>query len=158
MKKLTPLLLLIGALLIGYNFFKSKTTQPKQTTQEITIQNKKTNPNNNNVDNTVVQKAQPIQQIRTILDTVVTSLGSITDVNSAKAVLPSLTEATQQLEGFANKLNSIPKSEKPAVISVVSSTIPRLKAIIDKVYTQPGVGKILEPVLKKLLNQLARFR
>jgi len=158
MKKLTPLLLLIGALLIGYNFFKGKTTQPSQPSQDITIQKKEMNQGNSKANNTVIQKAQPIQQIRTILDSVVTSLGSISNVNSAKAVLPSLTEATQQLESFADKLDRIPKSQKPAVISVVSSTIPRLKAIIDKVYTQPGVGKILEPVLRKLLNQLSRFR
>ena len=153
MKKLTPLIIIAGIVLLGYNFLtKNKAPENKTTTNQTAPLNAPNQSTNNN--NAVIQKAQPLQEVISTLDTIVTTLGSITDVKSARAAVPAIKQATQQLGDFTTKLDQIPKSEIPAISSVVSATIPRIKAIIDKLDAIPGVGEVLQPVIKDLVEQL----
>jgi len=152
MKKLTPLIIIAGIVLLGYNFLtKNKAPNNETTTNQTTLNAPK---QNNNDNSAVIKKAEPLQEVRSTLGTIVTTLGSITDVKSAKAAVPALKQATQQLGDFTSKLDQIPKSELPAISSVVSATIPRIKAIINKLDAIPGVGEVLQPVIKDLVEQL----
>ncbi len=68
-----------------------------------------------------------------------TALGSITDVDSAKAALPSL-------DGLTGIMDKVPEAARGPLSGMVGNLTPML----DKASAIPGVGDVLAPALEKL--------
>ncbi len=67
------------------------------------------------------------------------ALGSITDVDSAKAALP-------QLDGLTGMLDKVPESARGGLSGMLGGLTPML----DKVSAIPGVGAVIAPFVEKL--------
>lgn len=88
------------------------------------------------------------------LDGLKASLGSITDVASAKAALPQLAASTSDLGKLTGIVGTLPAAGKTAVTSLFGAALPALKAQIDKVEAIPGVGEVTKPTLDGLAAKL----
>jgi len=82
------------------------------------------------------------------------ALSGITDADSATAAIPALEEATSKLGGVNDLVARLPDAAKGPVSSIVSGGMSTLQPILDKVTALPGVGSILEPVIKPLMDLL----
>jgi hypothetical protein len=141
--RLLPLALMIGAALLAYNFFfkgGNQNTEVMESTQSS------------------LASAQDMGRgVSSSLSTLTSSLGSITDVNSAKAALPQIGEATNKLGDLAGLLEKMPAAAQGPIKAIVSSALPQLKSITDKVGAIPGVGNIIKPSIEELARKLALF-
>ena len=98
-----------------------------------------------------VDAAAVTKSAGTMLDGLKTSLGSITDVATAKAALPQLTAATGELD----KMSALPAAAKSGITGLVVAAMPALKAQADKVLAIPGVGDVAKPAIDGLMAKLA---
>jgi hypothetical protein len=98
------------------------------------------------------------EELSVILGSVTNSLGSITDVASAQQAIPQLSVATSKLGGLASIVDTLPEAAKLPVQQIISSGIPQIQGILDKVAAIPGVGPIIKPVADGLLQKLALFQ
>ena len=78
------------------------------------------------------------------------SLGSITDVESAKAALPSLTDFSDKLGGVSSMADKLPDAAKP----IIASALEKIMPMIEKVMAIPGVGGVLGGVIEPLKEKL----
>lgn len=83
------------------------------------------------------------------------SLGGITDLDSAREALPGLEEATGKLSGLNDVITRLPDAAQGPIGSIVSNGISALQPLVDKVTAIPGVGDIVGPVIKPLMDMLA---
>lgn len=82
---------------------------------------------------------------------------NVTDVESAKAALPQLKEATSKLGALSELFNKLPESGKSAISGTASNQVSNLQPIIDKVTAIPGVGAVLKPATDSLMQALSAF-
>ncbi|MFK7852894.1 MAG: DUF937 domain-containing protein [Granulosicoccus sp.] len=82
------------------------------------------------------------------------ALGGISDIDSAKAAIPSLQEAGSKLGGLTDVVARLPDAAKGPIGGLVSAGIATLQPIIDKVSAIPGVGSVIEPVIQPLMDAL----
>ncbi len=140
--RLLPIAIILAVLLFAYNtFFKGGLEEAADTTKEAVSANL-------NVGG----------ELTGVMDTVTGSLGSITDVESAKAALPQLDKATTKLGSLAGMLDKLPESARGPVMKIVSEGMPQIQSLIDKISAIPGVGPIIKPVADGLLEKLALFQ
>jgi hypothetical protein len=141
MGKLLPLALVIGGLLFAYNFFMKGGADKVDVTKDVV---------SGNMD---VGK-----ELTGVMGSVTDSLGGITDVESAKAALPQLDETTGKLGGLVGLMDKLPEAAKGPVSEIVSSGLPQIQGIIDKISAIPGVGPIIKPAVDGLMEKLALFQ
>ncbi len=140
--KLLPLALLIGAALLAYNFFmKDKGSEAV-----------------NSATTSVTQSNDIGKEVTSVFGSLTGSLGSITDVDSAKAALPQIGEATNKLGNIAGMLDKLPAAAQGPIKSAIANSITPLKALIDKVGAIPGVGAVIKPAIEGLAAKLALFQ
>ncbi|MEE9319214.1 MAG: DUF937 domain-containing protein [Granulosicoccus sp.] len=82
------------------------------------------------------------------------ALSGITDADTATAAIPALEEATSKLGGVNDLFARLPDAAKGPVSSIVSGGMATLQPILDKVIALPGVGSVVEPVVKPLMDLL----
>ncbi len=140
--KLLPLVLLVGAALLAYNFFmKDKGSEAV-----------------NSATTSVTQANDVGSEVKNVFSSLTGSLGSITDADSAKAALPQITGATDKLGNIAGMLDKMPEAARAPIKGAISSAVPQLKSLIDKVGAIPGVGDIIKPAIEGLAAKLALFQ
>lgn len=155
--KLLPLALLVGAGLLAYNFFFKGNTDTEQRTETGTT----TEPVINTTKNTAPTQISPQdigKKVSGTMGSMTTSLGSITDVASAKAAIPSLTSANNDLGKLAGMMNKLPAGAKDQVSQLVAQGIPQLQNTINKISAIPGVGPVIRPFVESLATKLALFK
>lgn len=94
-------------------------------------------------------------QLDTVFDNTSTALSGITDEASASAAAGKLEEAGSALGTFENTFKRLPDAVKGPLASIVSNGLAQLQPLADKVLAMPGVGPVLEPVLRPMLDTLA---
>ncbi len=94
------------------------------------------------------------ESFRGTVDDLKTSFGSITDVESAQAALPGLTEAAGKVEGLSGMAENLSGPAKGAFGGMVSTALAALRPMIETAVGLPGVGPIIEPVVTPMLEQL----
>ena len=119
---------------------------------------------------TATQTAQSLQNLvvggvdigssltRTV-DGMKTSLQGIRDVDTARAALPTLQDATAQVDRLSGLVNQLPAGGKAAVASFLTSVRPSLDEAFNKVLAIPGVSAVAQPTIdaiKAKLDALAR--
>ena len=155
--KLLPLALLAGAAWLGYNYFMNN-----KSTEAPAV-------NTTNVEQTTanVQTQAPAmsgelldleKNLGSAMGAVTTSLGGITDVESAKAAIPSLTEATGQLGSLGGLFAKLPEAARGPITKIVSDNMQGIQDMVTKVASIPGVGELVKPVVEKLSAALLMFK
>lgn len=93
-------------------------------------------------------------QFNDTISGVQTSLGSVTDVDSARAALEGLQASDAGLGKIGDLMASAPAEAKSGVAGLATTAIGTLRPMIDKVLEIPGVGDVLRPVLDSVLARL----
>ena len=83
------------------------------------------------------------------------ALSGITDIDSAKAAIPSIEEAGSKLGGLSDVIARLPDAAKGPVSGMVSTGLAALQPIVDKVSAIPGVGALIEPAIKPMMDTLS---
>ena len=78
------------------------------------------------------------------------SLEGITDVESAKAAVPALTDFSGKIDGVASMADKLPDAAKP----ILAGALEKLMPLLDKVMAIPGVGAVLGGVIEPLKEKL----
>jgi uncharacterized protein DUF937 len=95
------------------------------------------------------------KQLGDNLSSVRTSLAGITDVDSAKAALPRLQEATGAIDKVNNMVPQLSADQKLSVSGLVTPAMAAINQLFDKVLAIPGVGAVLKPTVDNLKVKLA---
>lgn len=93
-------------------------------------------------------------QLTTSVDNITSSLDSITDEASARAALPDLTTASENLDKVKDMAGSLPDAARGPLSGIVSNAMAALEPLIEKVRAIPGVGPIVDPVLEKIMGTM----
>ena len=93
-------------------------------------------------------------QITGAVENVRESLESITDVESARAALPDLTIASENLERVQGLAANLPEAQRGAVSGMVGTALETLEPMLERVRGIPGVGDVVGPVLDNIVEAL----
>src|SRR5262245_34085206 len=95
------------------------------------------------------------KQVTDSLNTLRTTLTSVTDPASAQAALPKLREATAQIDKASGMLGQLSDPQRKVLTKLVSPSMSTLDALFDKVLAIPGVAEIIKPTIDTLKAKLA---
>jgi hypothetical protein len=90
-----------------------------------------------------------------VVDTIVLTLGGISDDTTAYASLPAIEDATRLIISF--KLDRLPDSYRAKMMPDVKPMVSRLVGILKKLYKLPGIQAIIEPSISPFLSRLQAF-
>ena len=82
------------------------------------------------------------------------AMQGITDVESAKAALPTVEELKVKADELSKSVAGLPDGAKSAVSGVMDKGLAELKVLVDKVLALPGVEAVLKPAVGELLDKL----
>jgi len=82
------------------------------------------------------------------------NLQGVSDVASAKAVLPELEKRTEELDKLGERSVNLPADSKSALAALLATARPALDALFDKVLAIPGVDGIAKPAIDALRAKL----
>jgi hypothetical protein len=85
------------------------------------------------------------------------TIGSVKDVESAKAALPSLRKVATQLDELKEPITALPETQRSLVSKVIGSGLERLRPLVESLYAIPGVRAILSPVIDPLLARVDEY-
>ena len=84
-----------------------------------------------------------------------TSVAGITDVESAKAALPKLQEATAAIEKVNSMVPQLSADQRLSVSNLVAPAMTAMNQLFEKALAIPGVGNVLKPTVDNLKLKLA---
>jgi hypothetical protein len=84
-----------------------------------------------------------------------TSLAGIADVESAKAALPKLQEATAAVEKINGMVPQLSADQRTSVSNLVAPAMVAINQLFEKALAIPGVGDVLRPTVDNLKLKLA---
>lgn len=93
-------------------------------------------------------------EVTKLIGNAVKSLGSITDIESARTALPALQDVDIDLGKVVQKVQDMAPEAKSKLTGAVSKAMPQLEAAIAKVSSLSGVGEIVGPTLESVQNKL----
>lgn len=83
------------------------------------------------------------------------SLGTITDVETAKAAIPGLSDTAKQIDGLRTAAALLSGDAKKPLSLLVGAALPRIIQAVDRVVGIPGAGDVLKPVVDPMIANLA---
>ena len=86
-----------------------------------------------------------------------TSLQGVTDIASATAALPKLEAARTQIDKVSSLVGQLTPDQRKIVAGVVSTAMPSINRLSDKVLEIPGVGDVLRPTIDPMKTKLAEL-
>src|SRR5262245_22534232 len=95
------------------------------------------------------------KQVTDSLNSLRTTLTSVTDTASAEAALPKLREATAQIDKVTGMLGQLSDTQRKVLAGLVSPFMSTLNQLFDKVLAIPGVGEVIKPTIDTLKAKLA---
>ncbi len=93
-------------------------------------------------------------QVTAALDSLKTTLGSITDTATAQAALPKLQEVATAVDGVSGMMTKLSAGQKTALAALVSAALPAIKEAAGKVLAIQGVGDLAKPAVDGLVAKL----
>ncbi|HFD12207.1 MAG TPA: DUF937 domain-containing protein [Crenotrichaceae bacterium] len=163
LSRLIPLVIFLGVIWFAYNqFLKSEIEIPEIKSEPVVdnsveLQTKAIKPAAVRTTGSVRPVSNVKEELSVILGSVTSSLGSITDVESAEQAIPQLSVASEKLGGLVNMVNKLPDAARTPIQQIISGDVPQIQAMVDKVSAIPGVGPVIQPVVDTLLEKLALF-
>ncbi len=94
---------------------------------------------------------------KTLTDTLgglTTTLGTITNAETAASALPRLQDATTAIDGLGMATKAFGATEKTAIGGLLATALPAVRAAADKALAIEGVGPIAKPVLDTLFAKI----
>ena len=86
------------------------------------------------------------------------TLGGIKDEASATEAVRKLEGITEKLGGMSDGFTALPEATRTGLSSqITSKLLPMLTAAIDKAKAIPGVGAIIDPAIKALMDKIGTF-
>jgi hypothetical protein len=95
------------------------------------------------------------KQVTDSLNSLRSTLTSVTDPASAEAALPKLREATSQIDKVSGMLGQLSDAQRKVIAGLVSPFMSTLNQLFDKVLAIPGVGEVIKPTIDTLKAKLA---
>jgi len=95
------------------------------------------------------------KQVTDSLNTLRTTVSSVTDTASAEAALPKLREVTSQIDKVSAMLGQLSDTQRKVLTGLVSPMISVLNQLFDKSLAIPGVAEIIKPTIDTLKAKLA---
>jgi phosphoglycerate-specific signal transduction histidine kinase len=86
-----------------------------------------------------------------------TSLQSIVDGGSAQAALPKLEAAKNQIDRISGLTGQLSDDQRKTLAGVITTAMPLLNQLSDRVMAMPGVGDILRPTIGPMKSKLAEL-
>jgi hypothetical protein len=83
-----------------------------------------------------------------------TTIGTMTNADTAKAALPKLEEAGKAIDGLTAVAGKMDATQKTAVGALIGTALPALKAAAEKALANAGVGDIAKPVLDGIFTKI----
>jgi hypothetical protein len=111
------------------------------------------------LQNLVVGGVDVGSSVQKTVDGLKTALQGVKDVDTAKAALPTLQDATAQLDKLGGLVNQLPAGGKTALAAFLASVRPSLDEAFNKVLAIPGVSEVAKPTIdtiKAKLDALAK--
>jgi hypothetical protein len=93
-------------------------------------------------------------QVKTLSDSLRTTLGSIKDAGSAQAALPKLQDAVSQLDKVKGLAASMPAGGKSSFTALISSLLGTLNPLFDTALAIPGVGGIVKGPIDQIRSAM----
>ena len=144
-KKLIPIAVLAAAAFLALKFFGGNTEAPDVSGEAPAAA----------ATSMMAGGGDVTEQLKGMFSSAQTSLGSITDVESAKEALPKLEDFSGKLDGITAMADKLPDAAKPMFNTVVQGGMGQLTPMLDKVMAIPGVGAVLGGVIESLKEKLA---
>ena len=88
------------------------------------------------------------------VDTVRKTLQGITDPASARAALPKLQQATEQLDKINSLAARLPPNSRKELASVVEASMPALNRLCDQALSNPQIAGLAKPTIDALRARL----
>ena len=88
------------------------------------------------------------------VDAVRTTLQGITDPASARAALPKLQQATEQLDRINGLAAQLPSSSRKELASLVEASMPALNRLCDRALSNPQIAGLAKPTIDALRAKL----
>jgi Bacterial protein of unknown function (DUF937) len=88
------------------------------------------------------------------VDTVRTTLQGITDPVSARAALPKLQQANEQLDKINSLAAKLPPNSRKELASVVEASMPALNRLCDRVLSNQHIAGLAKPTIDALRAKL----
>ena len=82
------------------------------------------------------------------------TLTNITDASSADAALPKLRELSTKLDGLTSVTNALPLEAQRSIASVIEPSMSKIKDLVNKAMSVPGVSERIRPVLEPMMQKL----
>ena len=98
------------------------------------------------------------QHIENTMKTLTTTISGIKDVSSAKAAVPTLNNAINNLDTYAQMVSKLPANQQQQVKQYIGQYIPLLQDALNKVGSIPGVSNVIQPTVQKLSEKLAQLQ
>ena len=95
------------------------------------------------------------KQLGDNLSSLRTSLAGITDVESARAALPKLQEATAAIEKVGGMVPQLSADQRLSVSGLVAPAMATINQLFERALAIPGVGDVLKPTADNLKIKLA---
>jgi hypothetical protein len=92
-------------------------------------------------------------RVNSSVDSLKSVLPSMTDAASAQSALPKLQEATRQLNEIGNLASKLPPEGKSALAKLITTAMPTINEMCDKVLAMPGVGAVAKPTIDELRSK-----
>ena len=83
------------------------------------------------------------------------SLGSITDVASARAALPDLSGIQDQLGAIERAADSLPPAGRSALSGMVDASLPAISRTADNLLGDSAIAPVVQPVLDNIMGRLS---
>lgn len=88
------------------------------------------------------------------VDTVRTTLQNITDPASARAALPKLQQATDQLDRINSLAAQLPPNSRKELASLLEASMPALNRLCDRALSNPQIAGVAKPTIDALRAKL----
>ncbi|OED38880.1 hypothetical protein AB833_17740 [Chromatiales bacterium (ex Bugula neritina AB1)] len=148
LRKLLPVAALIAIALIGWKFLSGgKTPDADSMTDAVTSAIPAID-----VGGTDVSAA-----FGDIFSSATETVSNITDVDSAKAAIPSFEGISGKVDGLSGLWEKIPEAGRGTLSGMITDNLGKLTPVIDKANEIPGVSGIIGPVVGPLMETLKGF-
>jgi hypothetical protein len=98
--------------------------------------------------------ADVLADLTSSVDTVRTTLQGITDPASARAALPKLQQATEQMDRINSLAAQLPPSSRKELASLVAASMPALNRLCDRALSNPQIAGLAKPTIDALRAKL----
>jgi hypothetical protein len=106
----------------------------------------------------VSEIAELTDQLSKVYTSAIEDLTSVKDVPTAEAAAPKLERLSGTIDSLKPLIDRLPESGKSAIAAIQTKYFDRLKDLVEKVLSIPGVGEKLKPIVDGLMTKLTGIK